>query len=74
MVQVDRKFDFLDAESHKIKEFCEALAPIEIAVDYLCKEDFYLLLAKKVVAFISKTLSEQDIETRKVLLKNLKPA
>ena len=69
MVQVNRKFDFSDAESHKIKEFCEALAPIEIAVDCLCIEDSDLLLAEKVVVFIPKKLRDQNIEARKILLK-----
>ena len=38
----------------KIKELCDALAPIEISVEYLCKEDADHLLADKVTKFTAK--------------------
>ena len=68
VVQLDRRFEFTNAELHKIKELCEALAPIEMAVEYLDKEDAGLLLAKKVVMFTLKKLRDQDTETGKIPL------
>jgi len=68
MLQLDQEFEFSDAELDKIKELCEALAPIEMAVGHLCKEDADLMLAEKVILFTLKKLRDQDTETSKALL------
>ena len=39
MVQLDREFDFSSIELDKIKELCDALALIKLAVEYLCKNN-----------------------------------
>ena len=54
MVQLDQHFDISDEELVRIKELCDALAPIEMAVEYLCREDADLLLAEKVTEFTTK--------------------
>ena len=61
MVQLDQHFDVSDEELVRIKELCDALTPIEMAVEYLCREDAELLLAEKVTQFTTKKL--RDIET-----------
>ena len=47
MVQLDQRFDISEEEVVRIPELCDALAPIEMAVEYLCREDADLLLAEK---------------------------
>jgi len=54
MVQLEQHFDISDEELVRIRELCDALAPIEMAVEYLCK-DADLLLAEKVTEFAAKT-------------------
>jgi len=54
MVPLEEQFDLSDEELVSIKEMCDALAPIEMAVEYLCKEDADLLLAEKVAEFAAK--------------------
>ena len=54
MVQLEQLFDISDEELVRIKELCDALAPIEMAVEYLCKDDADLLLAEKVTEFTAK--------------------
>ena len=61
MVQLEQRFDISDEELVRIKELCDALAPIEMAVEYLCKGDAELLLAEKVTEFTKKKL--RDLET-----------
>ena len=56
MVQLDQHFDISDEELARIKELCDALAPIEMAVEYHCKKDADLLLAEKVTEFTTKKL------------------
>ena len=51
MIQLEQKFKFSNKELEKIKELCEALAPIEMAVEYLCTENANMVLAEKVVTF-----------------------
>ena len=68
MIQLEQEFKFSNEELEKIKELCEALAPIEMAVEYLCAENADLLLAEKVVLFTQKKLKEQDTEISKILL------
>ena len=61
MVQLEQHFDISDEELVRIRELCDALAPIEMAVEYLCKEDADLLLAEKVTEFTARKL--RDLET-----------
>jgi len=68
MLQLDQEFEFSDAELDKIKEICEALAPIEMAIGHLCNEDADLLLAEKVILFTLKKLRDLDTKTSKALL------
>ena len=51
MIGLEREFEFSSDELEKIKELCDALAPIEVAVEYLSKENADPLLAAKVVTF-----------------------
>ena len=67
MMQLEQEFEFSNDELERIKELCEALAPIEMVVEYLCTENAVLLLAKKVVMFTLKKLREQCAEMSKIL-------
>ena len=58
MVQLDPHFDISNEELVRIKELFDALAPIKMAVEYLCREDAYLLLAGKVTEFTTKKLRD----------------
>ena len=49
MVQLEQEFEFSNNELKKINALCEALAPMETAVKYLCKDKANLLLAENVV-------------------------
>ena len=69
MVQLDGEFDFSYIELDKIKELCDALAPIELAVGYLCKNNADLFLAEKVIEFTLK-LRDQGTKLSKALKKN----
>ena len=60
MIHLEREFDVSDKELKKIKELCDALAPIEMIVKDLCKESAYLLLAEKVTEFAAKKLRGQE--------------
>ena len=70
MVQLDQEFDFSSIELDKIKELCDALAPIELAVGNLCKNNADLFLAEKVIEFTLKKLRDQGTELSKALKKN----
>jgi len=67
MMQLEQEFEFSNDELEKIKELCEALASIEMVVEYLCTENADLLLAEKVVVFTLKKLREQGAEMSKDL-------
>ena len=68
MAHLDRDFDFSEQELDMIKKLFGALAPIEMAVEYLCKQDANLLLSEKVIAFTLKKLKEQESQISKTLL------
>lgn len=61
MIQIECQFDLSDQELDKIKDLCDALAPLEIATQYLCQEDADLILADKILAFTLNKL--KDINT-----------
>ena len=71
MIQLEQEFKFSNEELEKIKELCEAFAPIEMAVEYLCAENADLLLVEKGIMFTQKMLKEQDAEMSKILLEKL---
>ena len=60
IVQLEQEVEFSDDELKKISELCEALAPMEMAVDYLCKNKADLLLAENVIVFTLKKLRDLD--------------
>ena len=60
MVELEQEFEFSNDELKKINELCEALAPMEMAVEYLCKDKANLLLAENVVMFTLKKLRDLD--------------
>ena len=67
MVQLEQEFEFSDDELKKINELCEALVPMEMAVEYLCKDKADLLLAENVVMFTLKKLRDLDTKISKAL-------
>lgn len=58
MIQLDVEFNVSDAELTKIKEICDALAPLEMAVQYLCEKNANIILAERVIAFVTKKLDD----------------
>ena len=67
MVELEQEFEFSDDDLKKINELCEALASIEMAVEYLCKDKTDLLLAENVVMFTLKKLRDLDTKISKAL-------
>ena len=67
MVQLEQEFEFFDDELKKINELCEALAPMEMAVDYLCKDKVDLLLAENVVMLTLRKLRDLHTKISKAL-------
>ena len=67
MAQLEQEFEFSDDELKKINELCEALAPMEMAVDYFCKHKADLLLAENVIMFTLKKLRDLDTKISNVL-------
>ena len=59
LVQLDIQFELTEEDMMIIKELCDALAPIKVAVEALSSEDADILLAEKVIAFTLKKLCEQ---------------
>ena len=59
LVQLDIQFELTEDDMMIIKELCDALAPIKVAVEALSSEDADILLAEKVIAFTLKKLGEQ---------------
>ena len=51
MLQLDKDFNISREELDKIKEICDTLAPLETAVQCLCKKDADLILSEKVIVF-----------------------
>ena len=67
MVELEQEFEFSDDELKKINELCEALAPMEMAVEYFCKDKADLLLAENVVMFTLKKLRDLDTKISEAL-------
>ena len=59
--------EFSNDELKKINKLCEALALMEKAVKYLCKDKADLLLAKNVVMFTLKKVRDLDTKISKAL-------
>ena len=58
MLQLDKDFNISREEFDKIEEICDTLAPLEMAVQYLRKENADLILSEKVIVFVIKKLSD----------------
>ena len=67
MVQLEQELEFSDDKLKKINELCEALAPIEMVVEYLYKDKADLLLAENMVMFTLKKLRDLDTKISKAL-------
>ena len=67
MVQLEQEFEFSNDKLKKINKLCEAFAPMEMAVEYLCKDKADLLLAENVVMFTPKKLRDLDTKISKAL-------
>ena len=65
---VFKDFNISREELDKIKEICDTLAPLEMAVQYLCKENADLILSEIVIVFIIKKLSDLKTPFGNVLL------
>ena len=72
MLQLDKDFNISREELDKIKEICDILAPLEMAVQYLCKENADLILSKKVIVFVIKKLSDLKTPFGNALLESFK--
>ena len=71
-IQLVQEFMFSKAKLGKVKEICEAFAPMKVVIEYLCPINADLLSAEKIVMFTQKNLKEQDTEMSKILLENLR--
>ena len=67
MVELEQEFEFFDDELKKINKLCAALSPMEMAVEYLCKDKADLLLTENVVMFTLKKLRDLDTKISKAL-------
>ena len=58
LVQLDIQFELTEDDMMIIKELCDALAPIKVAVEALSSEDADILLAEKVIncIYVEKAL------------------
>ena len=72
MLQLDKDFNISCEELDKIKEICDTFAPLEMAVQYLCKENAHLILSEKVIVFIIKKLSDLKTPFGNALLESFK--
>ena len=72
MLQLDKDFDMRREELDKIKEICDTLAPLEMAVQYLCKENTDLILLEKVIVFAIEKLSDLKTPFGNALLESFK--
>ena len=72
MLQIDQQFDLNDEELATIEQLCDAFAPLEVAVQYLCQEDADLVIYEKVVSFTLKKLRDLNTTTGKTVFQNLK--
>lgn len=69
-LQLDKDFNINREELDKIKEICDTSAPLEMAVQYLCKENAHLILSEKVIVFVNKKLSDLKTPFGNVLLQS----
>ena len=58
LTKPDKDFNISREELDKIKEICDTLAPLKMAVQYSCKENADLILSEKVIVFVIKKLSD----------------
>ena len=72
MPPLDKDFNISHEELDKINEICDTLAPLEMVVQYLCKENTDLILSEKVVVFAIKKLSDLKTPFGNALLENFK--
>ena len=72
MLQLDKDFNISSEELDRIKEICATLAPLEMAVQYLCKENTDIILSEKVIVFAIKKLSELKTPFGNALLESFK--
>ena len=72
MLQLDKDFNISREELDKIKKICDTLAPLEMAEQYLCKENTDLILAEKVIVFAIKKLSDLKAPFGNALLESFK--
>ena len=72
MLQLDKDFNISREELDKIKEICDTLAPFEMAVQYLCKENTDLILSEEVIVFAAKKLSDLKTPFGNALLESFK--
>lgn len=71
MIKLDKPFEISQDEFSIIKDVCNSLEPIEIAVNYLCQKDADLILSEKIVFFTLKKLAELDTPTSRALHRQL---
>ena len=72
MFQLDKDFNISSEELDKIKEICDILYPLEMTVQYLCKENADLILSEKVIVFAIKKLSDLKTPFGNASLKSFK--
>ena len=72
MLRLDKDFNISREELDKIKKICDTLVPLEMAVQYLCKENTDLILAEKVIVFAIKKLSDLKAPFGNALLESFK--
>ena len=72
MLQLDKDFNISREELDKIKEICDTLAPLEMAVQYLCKENKDFILSEKVTVFAIKKLRDWKTPFGNALLESFK--
>ena len=62
------KFDFSEDEITTLKNICDALEPLEVAVKALCRRDATLLTAEKTITFTMKELEKMNNDISQQLL------
>ena len=72
MLQLHKDFNISREELDKIKEICDTLAPLEMAVQYLCKENTDLILSEKVIVFAIEKQSDLKTPFGNALLERFK--
>ena len=61
ILQLDKDFNIRREELVKIKEICDTLAPPEMTLKYLCKENTNLILSEKVIVFAINRLTIRTV-------------